>query len=83
MFQNNGIINLKYKISIKSSKPQASCLLVESSKYKVDSDGNPIKKYLLYDNNERTGYRELTKDEVANMILSLEKNEGHTNGSNS
>lgn len=32
----------KYKISIKSSKPQASCLLVESSKYKVDSDGNPI-----------------------------------------
>lgn len=32
----------KYKISIKSSKPQSTCLLVESSKYKVDYYGNPI-----------------------------------------
>lgn len=32
----------KYKISIKSSKPFASCLLVESDKYKVDYYGNPI-----------------------------------------
>ena len=55
----------------------------ENGKLVLDSDGNPIKKYLLYDNNERTGYRELTKDEVVNMFLSSEKNEGHTNGSNS
>ena len=55
----------------------------ENGKLVLDSDGNPIKKYLLYDNNERTGYRELTKDEVANMILSIEKREGNSNGSNS
>lgn len=48
----------------------------------LDSNGNPIRKYLLYDNNERTGYRELTNDEVVNMISSLEEKEGHTNGNN-
>ena len=54
----------------------------ENGKLVLDSDGNPIKKYLLYDNNERTGYRELTKDEVVKMISSLEEKEGHANGSN-
>lgn len=54
----------------------------ENGKLVLDSDGNPIKKYLLYDNNERTGYRELTKDEVVKMISSLEEKEGHTNGNN-
>ena len=47
----------------------------ENGKLVLDSDGNPIKKYLLYDNNERTSFRELTKDEVANMISSLEQGE--------
>lgn len=32
----------KYKISIKSSKIQSSCLLVEKDKYKTDVYGNPI-----------------------------------------
>ena len=54
----------------------------ENGKLVLDSDGNPIKKYLLYDNNERTGYRELTKDEVVKMISALEEKEGHTNGNN-
>lgn len=54
----------------------------ENGKLVLDSDGNPIKKYLLYDNNERTGYRELTKDEVVNMISALEEKGGHTNGNN-
>ena len=54
----------------------------ENGNLVLDSDGNPIKKYLLYDNNERTSFRELTKDEVANMISSLEEKEGFTNGNN-
>ena len=54
----------------------------ENGKLVLDSDGNPIKKYLLYDNNERTGYRELTKEEVVKMISALEEKEGHTNGNN-
>lgn len=54
----------------------------ENGKLVLDSDGNPIKKYLLYDNNERTSFRELTEDEVVNMIWSLEKKEGFTNGNN-
>ena len=47
----------------------------ENGKLVLDSDGNPIKKYLLYDNNERTGYIELTKEEDVKMISALEEKE--------
>ena len=47
----------------------------ENGKLVLDSEGHPVMTYLLY-NEDRTSYRELTKEEATRLVVALEENEG-------